>query len=61
MPDMDKGMDALIDVATKGTDTDDKETVVDMLVSYLVTHHKAKTNAAVREKRVVPKVMDEYD
>ena len=56
-PNIKKCMDQLLDVVGN----EYKDEVVDLLLEYLITKHKDKTLDTLREKQMIPNVMDEFD
>jgi hypothetical protein len=60
-PNIQKCVDEMLTVVSEDFKDDADDIVVDMLLDYLLQSNKAKLIEKLRERKMVPRVMDEYD
>ena len=60
-PNIKKCMDELISACDEADQDGAQDVVVDMLLDYLIKSNRTKLMEKLREKKMIPKVMDEFD
>ena len=61
IPDLKVCVEELLKVVGEAISEDKCEEVAGLLLDYLIKHHKSETIAKLCEKRMIPKVIDEFD
>ncbi len=61
IPNIKKYMDEMLLIFNDNDDDGARDIVVDVLLDYLVKSNRTKLMEKLREQKMVPKVMDEYD
>jgi hypothetical protein len=60
-PNIKKCVDEMLSVVSEDVRDDANDIVVDLLLDYLLKSNKSKLMEKLRERKMVPRVMDEYD
>jgi hypothetical protein len=60
-PNIKKCVDKMLSVVLEDVRDDANDIVVDLLLDYLLKSNKSKLMEKLRERKIVPRVMDEYD
>jgi len=60
-PNIKKCVDEMLSVVSEDVRDDANDNVVDLLLDYLLKSNKSKPMEKLHERKMVPRVMDEYD